>query len=435
MSDSIIGKETLGYRKNRIAEVSSGFSIPQVIQFAHKFTGGETTFSLLNLTTPTAEMPGFSNPSPSVLAGTGINVNPTALKLYLSSTGGRLIQFDSYKVFGTTIQFTGNLLTSGMPAGSIIFGEIVTVAANPIVVGDSRFIRKTYSLAVGQTTLNLGFSFKVGVGLGSSDQIGDIKVYRNSAIQLRNVGNAVASISADGNYQEVDSGNGYGTSIVFNSAPVGQADVIVVEMGIQVSSGQIQIWSELERLQGAIQALATDAALAFGNPISNYLSANSTELERRSFGDNIVSLLSRMSVEEKHPRHHFKSYGNPGFVVSSSVAQTYIPATVSRNNGGGFNGSSGEFTAQKDADYFFVAGCYYTATISVGQISLVSNNGEPSILGLIPSNTNGGTVSGTFRLNAGQKVYAENFQASGSNKQLSTDNRLNYFMGFEIGNN
>jgi hypothetical protein len=291
MSNAIVGKETLSYRKQKIAQSIDGPSLPQRIQFAHKFTGGEGSFSLLNLVTPTLEMPGFANPAPTVLAGAGINANPASLRLYISVTGGRLLPFDSYKVFGTTIQFLGALAT-GIPAGTIVFGEVDLIAANPIVIGDGRFVRRTYSLASGQTSLNLGFTYKVGTGLTTSDQIGDIKVYRNGQLQLRNVGNAAASTNADGNYQEIDAGNGYGAAIAFNSPPVGQADAILVEMGYQVSPGSVQVFSELERLQGGLQALAVDAAQAFGNPVGNYLSANATEMDRRSFGDSVLAASS-----------------------------------------------------------------------------------------------------------------------------------------------
>lgn len=292
MSDSIFGKEDIGYRKKRVAETSQGFAIPSIIRFAHKFVGGETSFSLLNLSAP-AEMSGFMNPSPSVMAGAGIATNSSALRLYISS-GGRMVEFDSYKCLGTTIQFLG-ALSAGIPQNTVIFGEIASVAASPIVVGDGRFIRKSYSLALATTSLSLGFTYKVGVNLGSSDQIGDIKVYRNGVLQMRNVGNATAGVSADGNFQEIDAGNGYGTLIVFNTPPVGQADAIMVEMGYQIASGQLQIWSELERLQGGLLAIAQDAALGFGQPLSNYLSTNATELDRRAFGDSVTSALSSVS--------------------------------------------------------------------------------------------------------------------------------------------
>lgn len=297
MSDSIIGKENISYRKLRVPETTQGPSCPQSIQFAHKFTGGETSFSLLSLTTPTAELPGFTNPSPAVLAGTGLNANPNALRLTLSSAG-QLIPYNNYRVYGTTVVFVGALGSTGVPAGAVIFGEVTTLAPNPLVVGDGRFIRKSYTLASGQATLNLGFAYKIGVGLGAGDQIGEIKVYRGGVLQMRNVGNATAAPGADGNYQEVDAGNGYGTSITFNAAASGQDEAIIVEMGYQLSSGNLQIWSELERLQGALYAIATDAAVGFGNPISNYLSANATELERRAFGDQVFSHETRVTVLE-----------------------------------------------------------------------------------------------------------------------------------------
>lgn len=303
MSDSIIGKENISFRKKRIAETSQSPSLPQTLQFAHKFAGGESSFSLLNLTTPTTEMPGFTNPAPALMSASGLASNPAALKLYVL-TGVRYIPFDSYRALGTTIVFLKGVT---MSAGAVVFGEIDMIAPNPIVVGDGRFIRKTYSLAVGATTVPLGFQYKVGVNLGSSDQIGDIKVYRNGTLQLRNVGNVTAAPSADGNFQEIDAGNGFSVQIKFNNAPTGQPDSILVEMGYQISSGQVQLWAELERLQGGLLAIAQDAAIGFDQPLSNYLSTNATELDRRAFGDNVVSLLARTSALES-PNHIAASY-------------------------------------------------------------------------------------------------------------------------------
>jgi hypothetical protein len=300
MSDSLIAKENIGYRKKRVAETSTGPQLAQIIQFAHKFTGGETSFNLLSLTTPTVEMPGFVNPSPAIMAGTGLAVNPSALRLFISITGGRMIPFESYKAFGSNIVFVGNLALTGMPVGAIVFGEIDAMAANPIVVGDGRFVRETASLADGVALVNTGLTYKVNSN--PSKQIGDLKVYRNGVQQFRNVGNAAASPSADGNYQEIDAGNGYGTFIQFNNAASGQTDALVFEMGYQISSGQLQIWAEIERLQGAILALANDAGPAFGNPVTNYLSSNPSELDRRAFGDQVIGLQSQIDGLQTQPK-------------------------------------------------------------------------------------------------------------------------------------
>lgn len=435
MSDSIFGKEDIGFRKKRVPETSQGVAIPSIIRFAHKFAGGEASFSLLNMTTPTSEMPGFVNPSPSVIAGAGIAANSSALRLYISS-GGRMIEFDSYKVLGTTIQFLGVLALSGMPANTVVYGEIAGVAANPIVVGDGRFIRKSYSLAVGATSCPLGLTYKVGVGLGNSDQIGDIMVFRNGVLQMRNVGNATAAVNADGNYQEIDAGNGYGTSITFNTPPVGQADAIMVQMGFQVASGQMQIWSELERLQGAIQALAVDAALGFGQPIGNYLSANATELERRAFGDLVTSYGTRLNSL------------NDGFLVAAIKNSSQVIAhntnsiitgwtATEDSSAGGFNASTGVYTCNNPGRFVLLGQITWPVNSTSTRTLRVALNGADASYTEAPGNATVPTsnhVQWAGRLSSGNTLALTVVQLSGGNLTLPADGNYQKFTLMRVGN-
>lgn len=489
MSDSIIGKETLSFRKKRVAETTQGPHIAQKIQFAHKFVGGEKSFSLLNLTTPSAEMPGFMNPSPSQLAGTGLNLNPSALKLSLSrkkkktvitdweswyptaiqgwdsisnaffkkrqvgdswevqadftvgntngstaflqlpganvdftkvrefesiigefqtlsgvtqnfnqsstplgwmgvdsaspnciffslgnasnllyfhagnaiSTTGNhitlkfkvpiagltakvddgyttepLVPFETFKAMGTTIALIG-AWANGVEADAIIFGEVDALAANPIVVGDAKYINGTASLAVGQTTVNVGDPYKVGVGLISGSQVGHIKVYRNGTIQYRNIGNVAAAPNAPGNYQEIDAGNGYGTMIVFNNPPSGVADSIYFEIGTKISHGNLQVFSEIERLQGSVLKLSQDVALGLGNQVTDYISASPSEMDRRAFGDLLLSVQSDLKRLLSPPsicvfKNGAFSFSTGNNVVSFDGGELANKASVTGNN-------------------------------------------------------------------------------------------------------
>jgi hypothetical protein len=116
---------------------------------------------------------------------------------------------------------------------------------------------------------------------------------------MRNVSNATAAPAADGNYQEINSGSGVGTTIQFNNAPVGQDDAIIVEFGMDMA-GDIAISGNLDALYGSILKLAEDVKDLGPYSISRYISANPSQTERRAFGDSVLAALARISALENN---------------------------------------------------------------------------------------------------------------------------------------
>lgn len=291
------------------------------IVFAHKFTGGETSVDLLSLTTPPELLAnGFVNASPSEIAAAHLSVFKKNVKLSLSRgpSGLELKQWAHFVVSGNQINFIGGLQASGgAQAGEILFGEIVTVPSNSIVVGDMRWIRGTIPISVGQQLVPIPYPYKVGVNL-SQGQAGDIKIKKQGVMLYRNVGNATASPSADGNFQEIDAGNGYGTSIMLN-VPATTAFLLEYEVGFQLSSGDLSLWSALESFEGALLALAGDAAYNFygDSDLTRYISSAPSALERRAFGDLITASIERVAALENN-------LAELQLEVTSTAAQTGV---------------------------------------------------------------------------------------------------------------
>jgi hypothetical protein len=337
---STFGKQSISIRKKDVAPSRSPAVATRKIRFAHKATLGQTVIDMNALVTPSLEMPTFVNASAAEIAAARLTLNRKNLSLR-SSLGGMLIQdLDFVPVTATTILLIGNYASVGAADGEIFEGVIDQVPTNDLVVTEGRNIKGTVEVAVGVTTVNLGSIFKINEN--AAMQIGAVKIWRNGVLQARNVGNATAGVSADGNYQEIDAGNGYGTTIELNVAPAVQSDLIQFEIGFQIYNGDLQIFSDLERQQGMIQKIAADAAVAFGNPITDYLTASPSEQERRAFGDQVIDHENRIDTLESNNRHELILSAGNGFGSTGTVIRRY--STVETSVGSGFTYSDSATT-------------------------------------------------------------------------------------------
>lgn len=302
---SIIGTEDISLAKEDVLESKQFASTARKIIFAHKATGGESGINLLSLVAPPElSASGFVQPTTSEIAASRVLFNKKNFRL-ISSINGELWMHDHYVI--TSEGFISFLNGITALPDEIFRGEIIDVPQTAIVTADARSVTRTYSLAVGQPALNLGVLYKVGENLTSGSQVGAIKVWRNGILQMRNVGNTAASPTADGNYQEYDPINlGTSNQIQFNIAPAIQSDEIIVEFGLHVFSGDVEIYGSIEQLYGILFKLAQDAASAFGNPLATYLSASPSQIDRRIFGDHVFDLLERVGTLESAPS------GSPG---------------------------------------------------------------------------------------------------------------------------
>ena len=316
---SQVAKEDKSYSvEDLVPSKEINFGSSKVL-FAHQASLGDKSIDLSNLVTPPdMGSNGFVQALSTEISAAHLSVLRNNLDL--RSTRGPLIPFLDYVVTDSgTINFlpTSVLGSEGALEGEIFVGVIDTKKANSLVVGDV----KEYDVTIddtdftpGDTVLNLGVKYKVNEN--SLNQTGEFRAYKNGQRIYRNKGNAAASPFADGNFHEVDAGTGEGTTIELN-VPAQAGDIFGFDFGLKISKGDVAIFEALERLQGSVLKLATDAAPALGNPLSDYFTANPSEIERRAFGDFVLSLVNRVAFLESKRPHKWQ--------------QKFLPADISVN--------------------------------------------------------------------------------------------------------
>lgn len=255
-------------------------------KFAHKAAVGDTQINLVALTTPT-EMSGngFSNPTGGQIQSAQLLFFRRNLRLW-SSVRGDMTDFYQYTVSSSSV-----LTFIGFTAeeGEIFEGTIDYSATTGFNIAATISPPATGSLAAGTTDFNVGFSFQVNAN--SSTQMGNVTVYRGGQAQLRNVGNATASVSADGDYQEVDLGTGFGQIIRFNRPdPDNSAPVIVIPNGRLLELPTGSMMAVIENLNGQINSLATYVAALAGAAITTVLGSAATNTDLKAFGDRVIAL-------------------------------------------------------------------------------------------------------------------------------------------------
>lgn len=257
--------------KSRIPPVAS-----RNVIFYHKATLGDLSINLLALSMPSAEMPTATQATNSEISGAQLVINKKNLDL-TSSSKGKLIQDLDYIVIDSyTISLIGPYAGIGAEVDEIFVGTINSAPVSDLVVASAKSVDKTYELAIGSTILNLGREYKVGEN--PSEDVGSIKVFVNGILALRGI-----------DYNEVDSGNGYGSTVQFLVAPVGTSHQVAVDFGVMSITDNNAIGA-IENLAGSIKKIADDLAVVAGTAANDYYSASPSEVERRTFGDTVLSL-------------------------------------------------------------------------------------------------------------------------------------------------
>lgn len=266
--------------KSRIPPVAS-----RNVVFYHKATSGQLIINLLSLTMPSSEMPTATQATAAEISGAQLTINKKNLDL-VSSSKGKLIQNLDYIVIdSSTISLIGPYEGVGAEVDEIFVGTINSAPISDLVVASARTVTKSYTLAVNNAVLNLGQEFQVNAF--PSENIGIIKVFVNGILAYRNTGNS--STNRDKDYYELDSGNGFGTMVVFNVPPVSVAHDIVVDFGVQAITDNNAIGA-IENLAGSIKKIADDLAVVAGTTASDYYNASPSEVERRAFGDKVFEI-------------------------------------------------------------------------------------------------------------------------------------------------
>lgn len=323
----INGSGNLSLRKrdlNNQKNIAVGF---QKVVWAHKATAGATQINLTSLTVPT-EMTanGFSNPSVAQLTSAQLLFYKKNLTL-VSSLRGTLQQDLSYKVSSSTVL---TLIDFTAEEGEIFVGTIDYTAVTGNKVVDAAVINATGTLAANATDFNVGMPFTVGKYAGNS-QIGDVMVFLDGVIQYRNSGNS--STVLDGNYYEVDAGNGLGILIRFNVVdPINIRDVIVVGTGIISERPDGSMMAVIESLAGQIDSMAEVVSDLSGLPETTVTGGAPNNVDLKAFGDRVLTLEgNRARIDQTNS---FTAYQNiPGRTdgVTPSTGNIGEQLTASRS--------------------------------------------------------------------------------------------------------
>ena len=279
-------KAVKSIRKTDLVSQKTPFVAFKAFSFAHEATAGQTVISLSALTVPTSYASrGFVQPSASDLSAANLLLYRRNLRLQ-STLRGVLMEYDAYDVTGSmTIR-----LNFPAEAGEIFIGVISDVSKTGVQVIDGQSLVSTGVLGANASDYVVGQSF--ALNKYSAKQVGDVLVFLDGQLMYRNVGNATASVSADGNYQEIDAGSGLSNTIRFNIVdPVNSRPITVLSNGMLAERPEGSLRAEIETLAGQNDSIIETLAVVAGVPTTNFRSApNSVDLQ--TFGQRLITMES-----------------------------------------------------------------------------------------------------------------------------------------------
>lgn len=323
---SLTGTGSLSLKKTDLSSDRTSGTYRKV-QFAHKAAGGETGINLAAMTLPSSEMPGFVQPTQAELAACQLLFNQRNLTL-TSSVRGTLIPFMSYVVGSSTqINFTDSF-GAALP-GEVFVGVIDGTNRDGVSGAAASSIVATGTLLAGASDFNVGTPFVTN--LYPTQQIGAVLVYLDGQLMMRNSGNAAASLTADGNYQEVDSGSGYSSVVRFNVVDnLNDRAVTVVSNGSMVEQPSGSIKATVETLAGQQDAVIQTVAALAGVPTSNFYAAPNN-VDMLTFGNSVLALNQNAAL--KNVSNTFTAPQNiPGRTDGASIAAGYIGESYETNS-------------------------------------------------------------------------------------------------------
>ena len=264
----------------------------QSVEFYHQANLGDKEINLSALILPSAvSAAGFANPSPSAMTAANLRSNRANFSLY--SYRGKWFDRIDY-----TINSNGKIsLIQATDEAEIFHGVIHNIVRNQTENIDLQSLIAVGTLAAGQTDFNTGKAFRANAN--PLYQMGEVIVYRGNTptIMLRNVGNATASVIADGNYEEVNL-DGWSSTIRFNDAgAVGGELVIVMSTGRLLERPSTSLLQEIESLAGQLDVIRPYVESLAGLP-ANTLKALPNNVDLKAFGDKLVNLDKRFDTTQ-----------------------------------------------------------------------------------------------------------------------------------------
>lgn len=309
---SSLGKGIRSIRKKDLqTQKSMGTGVKKLV-FYHKASSGDTTINLLTLSMPTElSTLGKTNPSAAAIGAAKLFFYQDNFTL-VSSLHGILMPGSFVITSSTQIQ-----LQYSAAANEIFIGYLDNIIQPSLRAVDARTLNATGTLSVGSTDFAVGDVFVTNQY--SNTQIGAVLVFRNGKIQFRNTANAVASPSADGNYQEVPTSGPTGNLIRFNIATPGPADdvILVVSNGALVERPNDSQMALIENLSGQINSMIPVLADAAGVPTSTF-GSNPSPVDLRTFGDTAIANGNRITTLEGIVGQYFSQVSSIKTPVATS---------------------------------------------------------------------------------------------------------------------
>ncbi len=303
--DNVIAIEEVEDSKDNVISVTRA-------EIRHEASGGEEIIDLQSLVVPSeSAVNGWSNPSISEINGFGMFANRKSVELKTSRDGvDSLVYLEDFTVEDDlTIRFIGAYADDGGPIPGESFRIILTpIRANNIVVANAEFKKKSYTLPANTTILNLGKEYPANEN--PSQQIGAITVKRNGIELVRNVGNVAADPAADGNYHEVDNGQGNSTQIEFNESLPSES-VVTVDFGL-VGPSDLSLIGDQQAMNGALQKFIQDVGPEVGLDPADYINPTPSEIERVLVGNQVIDHEKRLlQFEDPLGNGHLKLFESP----------------------------------------------------------------------------------------------------------------------------
>lgn len=298
---SITGTGSKSLRKADLINQSTPAVGFKKLVFAHKASAGETQLDLTALVTPTElSTVGFVQPTAAEFASAEISLFFKNVKLTSSARGELIPYLSYYPVSNTVIRFTDSF--GSALANEIFVGTIDPVCRTGFIGVDAQSINVTGTLAANTDTFTIGKAFRVNYN--PNQQVGDIEVFVDGQQQYRNVGNAAASPTVDGNFQEIDVGSGNGLQIKFNEVMDYDRAVYVRSSGWAVVQPDGSILQEIQKQQGQLDKIIAVLADVSGQP-SSYFQSAPNNIDLAAFGTTVAShtasitdLTTRMGAQE-----------------------------------------------------------------------------------------------------------------------------------------
>lgn len=285
----IAGKKSSTLRKGQVAESNVLATGVKNLKFWHEAAEGDTSipFGALNLPADIATA-GLTNPSAQDILSANLSFFKENVEVRSSLNGDLMIGL-TFLVKNSQITFV-----NGYEA---VEGEVFEVRyENKAVTGnlvvDARPLTATGTLAAGTQEFVVGETFKTNTN--PLTQLGDVLVFLDGEIQYRNVGNSTASVTADGNYEEVHAGGGFGTVIRFNDTFVEDKAVIVISRNLIAERPNVSMMQLIENLGGQLDRLVEVVAQDAGIDPSEFQTAPN-QIDLRAFGDQVYA--NRQAIE------------------------------------------------------------------------------------------------------------------------------------------